>query len=429
MNKLNRTTPPQSHPIGHISYLKPVEHHLSNGVKIYAIDGGSEDVAKIDIIFNAGLWYQSQRQLALMANLMLNEGTDKHSAHQIAEEYDFYGAYLNLSIDQHYGNISVVTLNRYLKEILEITGEIITSSNFPQNRFDTLIAKRKHKFQIENEKVKTLCLKKFSQVLFGEEHPYSNNNQYEDFDQLKRDDLYSFYKTHYTPENCRIIISGKISDQTIALIEKYLGEKSWPSKEKVSAKSFKIKPLESRHYFIEKDDAVQSAIRVGRPMFNKTHPDYAGFQVLNTILGGYFGSRLMTNIREEKGYTYGIGSALVSMEQAGYFFITSEVGNEVCQPALDEVYKEIARLRNELVPPDELEVVRNYMLGELLRDFDGPFSQSGSFREVIFYGLDYSHYDSVANTIRNITSQDIQALAQKYLQKDTLFEVVAGKKV
>ena len=428
MNQPNRTTPPQAHPIGHITYLTPTEHCLSNGVKIYAINGGSEEVAKIDLIFNAGLWHQSKNQMAMLANLMINEGTTKHTAHQIAEEIDFYGAYLNLSIDQHYSHISIVTLNRYLKEILEITAEIITSSTFPQNRLDTLIAKRKHKFQIENEKVKTLCLKKFSQVLFGEEHPYSNNNKLEDFDCLSKDDLYTFYKKHYTPDNCRIIVSGKISDRTINLLEEFLGAEKWPCQKTVSAQSFDITPQNSKKYFIEKKDAIQAAIRVGKALFNKTHPDYAGFQILNTILGGYFGSRLMTNIREEKGYTYGIGSALVSLEQAGYFFISSEVGNEVYRPALNEVYKEIARLREELVPQEELEVVRNYMLGDLLRDFDGPFSQAGSFKEILFYGMDNTFYDNVANTIRTIDSKEIQRLAQKYLQEDTLIEVVAGKK-
>ena len=428
MNQLDRKTPPQAHPIGHITYLTPTEHCLSNGVKIYAIDGGSEEVAKIDLIFDAGLWYQSKNQMAMIANLMINEGTTQHSAHQIAEEFDFYGAYLNLSIDQHYGHISVVTLNRYLKEILEITGKIITSSTFPEDRLDTLIAKRKHKFQIENEKVKTLCLKKFSQVMFGEEHPYSNNNKLEDFDLLSKDDLFAFYKKHYTPDNCRIIVSGKISDRTINLLEEFLGAEKWPCQKAVSAQSFDITPHNSKEYFIEKIDAVQAAIRVGKLMFNKTHPDYAGFQVLNTILGGYFGSRLMTNIREEKGYTYGIGSALVSLEQAGYFFITSEVGNDVCHPALKEVYKEIARLRDELVPKEELDVVRNYMLGELLRDFDGPFSQAGSFNDILLYGLDNTFYDNIANTIRTITAEEIQRLAQKYLQEDSLIEVVAGKR-
>jgi predicted Zn-dependent peptidase len=180
--------------------------------------------------------------------------------------------------------------------------------------------------------------------------------------------------------------------------------------------------------YIERNNAIQSAIRVGRPMFNKTHADYAGMQVLNTILGGYFGSRLMKNIREEKGYTYGIGSAVVSMIHGGYFFIASEVGAEVCSSALEEVYKEMDILRMEPIPEEELQMVKNYMLGSFLKSIDGAFNLVDRWKGIMFYNLGYEYYDRFINTVSTISPPELMMLAQKYLTRESMNELVVGKK-
>src|SRR5690606_34435184 len=160
---------------------------------------------------------------------------------------------------------------------------------------------------------------------------------------------------------------------------------------------------EQKKHFFERDDAIQSAIRVGRLLFNKTHPDYFKFQVLNTILGGYFGSRLMANIRDEKGYTYGIGSGLTNLVRGGYLFISTEVGADVTGAALREIYHELKVLREKTVPSEELETVRNYMLGNFLRSVDGPFSLSEKFKAVWEYGLDYSYFDNYFKAVKEVT--------------------------
>ena len=181
-------------------------------------------------------------------------------------------------------------------------------------------------------------------------------------------------------------------------------------------------------HYIERDNAIQSAIRIGRPMFNKTHPDYAGMQVLNTILGGYFGSRLMKNIREDKGFTYGIGSAAVSLLNEGYFFIASEVGAEVCEEALVEVYKEMEILCREPVPDEELQMVKNYMLGSFLKSIDGAFNLADRWKGIMFYNLGYDYYNRFINTVSAISSAEVMMLAQKYLSREDMCELVVGKK-
>jgi zinc protease len=181
-------------------------------------------------------------------------------------------------------------------------------------------------------------------------------------------------------------------------------------------------------HFLEKEEALQSAIRIGRRTINRSHADFPGLQVLNTILGGYFGSRLMANIREDKGYTYGIGSASVSLKNAGYFFIASEVGAEVCSKAIDEIDKEIEILKTQPVPDDELVLVRNYMLGSLLGSLENAFSHADKFKNIFFYGLGYDYYERYIQTVKDISAERIMELANKYFNAGDFERVIVGKK-
>jgi predicted Zn-dependent peptidase len=223
------------------------------------------------------------------------------------------------------------------------------------------------------------------------------------------------------------MVSGKVTDNTLQLIEKHFG--CIPPAAQIDAGSIHHKPLtQTGKFLIEKQDALQSAIRIGKMLFNKSHSDYIGMLVLNTVFGGYFGSRLMSNIREDKGYTYGIGSAVVSFLHAGYFTISSEVGTEVTQSAIKEIYYELERIQSELISNSELTRVRNYMLGAFLRSIDGPFALADRFKAIYFYGLDYEYYDRYIETIKTITPAELRNLANKYLRKDEMIELVVGKK-
>ena len=182
------------------------------------------------------------------------------------------------------------------------------------------------------------------------------------------------------------------------------------------------------HKFVEKEGAVQNAIRIGKRLINRTNPDYPKLTVLNTILGGYFGSRLMTNIREEKGYTYGIGSGLVSLSQGGYFFITTDVGAAVYEDAVKEIYHEIVKLQEELIPENELSLVRNYLLGSFQRSIDGPFALAERFKSILLSGLGYNYFENYLTVIKNITSEELKTLAQTYLLTSEMTEVIVGKK-
>jgi len=243
---------------------------------------------------------------------------------------------------------------------------------------------------------------------------------------MTRDTILDFYRSHYHSGNCTIVVSGSLPLNIHATLNKHFGG-VWGNVVPVAKDFVPFRGTTEQKHLIRKDDAIQSAIRIGRVLFNKTHPDYFKFQVLNTVLGGYFGSRLMANIREDKGYTYGIGSGLSSLVHGGYFFISTEVGADVSKDALKEIYKEIGLLREELVGAEELETVRNYILGQFLRSVDGPFALADKFKAVWEFGLGYDYFDRYFEAVKTITAKEIRDMANQYLQEKDLIECVAGK--
>ncbi len=424
---LNRTIHPEVNPIEHIDYVKAEKHLLSNQIPVYFVNAGSQDIVKIDFIFEAGTWFHSGNLISSTCNSMLEEGSKNFTASEIAERFDFYGAYLQLVSDQNYGFVDIVSLGKHLPAILEVAEDIIKRSVFPEHELEVLIAKNKQKFLLENEKVRTICQKKFTQVMFGAGHPYAMNNKLEDYDTISRDILIQFYRRFYHSRNCRIIVSGKVDETVLTLLDRYFGGNDWQH-EVVPALQFDIQSDKQKYHHVEKVNGIQSAIRIGKFWVPKSHPDYHALSVLVTILGGYFGSRLMTNIREEKGYTYGIGSYVLNLKHASYLVISTEVGNEYIEPTLHEIAVEMRRLQTELISENELETVRSYLLGEFLRDFDGPFALAGSFKAINDFDLDYSFYDNYLRVLRSITSTELMYLAQQYLNPEDFHTVIAGSK-
>ncbi|MFH1004157.1 MAG: pitrilysin family protein [Bacteroidota bacterium] len=422
---IDRKNNPQINEIQKAEITRVSETRLKNNIPVYYINAGTQDLVKIELLFPAGIWQQPAPLIASTVSAMLQEGTSKHNAKEIAEEMDYFGAFLETQITHDFSSVAICSLNKHLEKVLPFVEEIISDSLFPQNEWDVYLQNKKQQLVINYKKVNFVAQKEFAKFLFGNNHPYGHSITEDDFDKLDKNVSYDFYKKHYSALDCKIIVSGKVNDNTLKLVEKHFGGLKDGT---LNRNSFRIKKNnDADKFLIYKDDAVQSAIRIGKMLFTKTHPDYLGMQVLNTIFGGYFGSRLMANIREDKGYTYGIGSAIVSFSNAGYFTITTEVGTKVTENAIEEIYFELNKIQNKLVPDTELQLVRNYMLGTFLRSIDGPFALANCFKGILFHGLNYDYYDRYIETIKTITPKQLQELANKYLKKDEMIELVAGR--
>jgi len=425
---IDRALQPEIKEIGKIDIRQAKKFTLDNGIPVYSINAGFQELVKIEFIFHNKSFDVNRPLLNSATNRMLSEGTSKYTGQQLADHIDYYGSFYETDENFDFTSVILFSLNKYVESTLPFIGEIIHDPVFPLRELDIYKRNSRQRLTVENEKVSSMARRKFNEVIFGNAHPYGYFTQTDDYDKLQQEQLKAHFHEKYSPANCTIIISGLIKDNLVGILNnlfgKNLNEKSLP----VSSSQNLFQTSVTKKHFFEKDGAVQSAIRIGKPFFNRTHPDYPGMAVLNTILGGYFGSRLMSNIREDKGYTYGIGSAIVSMKQEGYFFISTEVGADVTNAAIEEVYKEIEILKDEPVESEELEMARNYMLGTFLKGMDGAFQLAERFKSVYLNGLDYSYYDRYVQKVRTIQPDELKELARKYFDINGFFEVVVGRK-
>lgn len=424
--KLNRKIQPAFQQIEAINLIEPQKILLDNSVPVYSINAGTQDVLKIDVSFDAGMWYQKKPLIASTVNEMLTEGTKKLSSREISEKLDYYGAFIQSEPSKDSACISLYTLKKYLPDTIAIFTDVIKNPIFPEQELKTFMGKRKQSFQVEMEKVSNLARRQFNKQLFGLSHPYGKSPEFEDHDKVLQSDLVEFHRQFFHSNTCRIIVAGKIDDGSLGFVNQYFGDKKWTGEHNSSQNGYNLPDVKSGYEFIKKENATQSAIRIGNLTITKLHPDYPKLEVVNTILGGYFGSRLMKTIREEKGYTYGIGSYLVSLKHAGFFVIATEVGKEVTSDALKDILGEIKKLRTEGISQDELTVARNSMLGDMMRSFDGPFEQAQSYKSIIELGVGNDFFDRTLHAIKTITTNEIQELANKYLNEKSMIQTVVG---
>ena len=396
---------------------------LANGSALYTLASDDFEVLRVTFVFRAGSAMQRVPFSASAAANMLAEGTRDMTAHQIAERLDYYGSYYDVNIDRDYAYISFCMLSKFFDETLAVAEQILLHPVFPEEELRTYCAKRKQRLAVERTKVDTQAREAFARALFGPSHPYGISADEAQYDKLTRGDVAAFYESHYTADNGFTICSGRIGDHELKAVAELAGR--IPRGAAEAPPAFPA-PETTHTAFVEYPGAVQSSLRIGRLLFPRTHPDFLGMQVVATALGGYFGSRLMQNLREEHGYTYGVVSAMVNFEREGYFAIAAQVGADVTQEALREIYAEIERLGAEPMPEAELELVKNMMTGEMMRILDGPFGIADVTIENILCGCDNTVIGSNIRRIREMTPAGVQQLARKYLRREDLVTVVAG---
>jgi len=427
MTLIDRKIAPKFNSISSVEFISPEKKSLDNGVNVHLISGGSQEILKIDFIFDAGVWFQKKPLIAKATNSLIKEGTKNHTASEIAEGIDQYGAFIQTESDFDKAHITIYTLSKHLNNVLPFVKEVLLYPQFDNNEFVTYQRNAIERFKINQEKVSFLARNEFMKQLFGLGNPYGKIASLKDFEGLSLSHIKNHYSSFYGLNNCEIIVSGKITDNTFKAINHFFGAAEIPSSVSTTNDTAITTSNSTEKVFIEKPDALQSAIRIGKIMPNKTHTDYFKLQILNTVLGGYFGSRLMKNIREDKGYTYGIGSGILSLQNGGYFYISTEVGSNVTQKALDEIYKEIQLIQSELIGNDELNLVKNYLLGSLLKSSDGPFKMGALFENVHFYGFDFDFYNQYIEAIKNTSADELKEIANQYLNIDSLSEIIVGK--
>ena len=426
MNILQRIQP-HAFPVEKVVIPDAISLRLNNGVPVYLIDAGTEDIMRLEFTFKAGQVNEYLPLLASTTNRMLSEGSQNYSSEELNRILDFHGAFLNLSAEKDRAGIVIFFLSKHIDKVLELSREILFRPVFSEPELNSLMKKRLRWYQVNREKVQNLAIDQFFESVFGRHHPYGHQLSESDFENINPTILKDFHAKYYTPDNMAVIISGKLHEKTFELLNYYFGDIKTQNIYTEESGNI-LKGEKKRKVHIDKPGSVQSAIRIGSTTINKRHPDYPGLKILDSVLGGYFGSRLMKNIREEKGYTYGISSAVSSLDLTGYKVISTDVGTNNCQKTLAEIYKEIHLLQSTPVEKEELTIVRNYMSGEMLRMFDGPFALAESFKSAWEFGLDNNYYFRLAEKIKTIDPDEITELAKTYYNIDDLYQVTVGEK-
>ncbi len=424
---LDRTiAPPIKDAVEFTLNLKPyTKYILDNGVEVYAIDAGSQEVLQLEMVFYAGNSYETANIIASATNQLLKNGTSTKSAFEINEAFEYYGAYCNRSCFNETAIVSLHTLSRHLPELLPVIKEMITDSVFPENELKIFKQNSKQKLSVNLKKCDFVANRLIDAYLYGEQHPYGKYTNAADYDALTTEQLKEHFDKYYVNGNCIIFVAGKLPADLLEQLNKQFGSLNLKPASGQQPTVHNLNPSKEKKYRIQNDaKGVQGAIRIATHFPNRHHPDFTKMMVLNTVFGGYFGSRLMSNIREDKGYTYGIHSFVQNHLQDSALVISTEAGKDVCEAAVTEIYKEMRILKEELIDNEELLLVRNYLIGIILGDLDGPFHIISRWKNIILNNLDEQYFYNSVDTIKNISAEELKQLANKYFVEDKFYELV-----
>lgn len=404
---------------------------FSNEVKLHCFQDKDSEIIRLEFLFlNAGSVNQEKFFSSAAASSLITEGCGELSAIEVADKLDYYAAYVERVSERDSTSLVFYFLKKYQQNLLPLIEKIIKQANYNEKEFEVYISKQKQNFEINAQKTSMIAYKEFYRTIFPENHALSLFGEKEDFDKLSTADVKAFYRQFYTSNQSQIILSGNYDEGFVREIERFFGTETW-GKDKKNA--------ELTNYFIEKNyankdfektinkkGASQASIRMGCVSLPHSHQDFLPFSIVVCLLGGYFGSRLMMNIREDKGYTYGISANLSSYRYASVLSIASDVKADKAQATIDEVEKEISILQNDLVPLSELSQVKNYLIGECIRNLDGAFDKSDKYSFLTKINCQKDYYKNFIDTIKSITPTQIRDLSQKYLDLNYISKIKVG---
>jgi predicted Zn-dependent peptidase len=428
MTTLDRRTPPLVHDAIEFEYnLPPINREkLRNGLPLYWLRAGVQDVVEIDWIFPAGVWHEPKPAVAHATAGLLKNGTTHRPAHEVHEVFESRGASLKVSAGDDWSSVTLYCLTKHLPDLLPVVREVIEEAAFPEDEVRLHKQNAIQRLMVSLRECEFVANQRIDALLFGEAHPYGRYSRREKIEAITREDLVQFHRDRYDLGRVQVFAGGAIGTKEVKLLDEVFGGAALKAQENGEEETTFSAPAPSdRVQRITNDPAgVQGAIRIGRLFPNRYHPDFAPMVVLNTLMGGYFGSRLMSNIREDKGYTYGIYSSLQPLIHGGSLIIHTEAGRDVCEAAVTEVWKELDLLKQEPADEDELLLVKNYLLGGLLGDLDGPFQLLSRWRSLILNGFEAERFDENIRMYKSITADALQKLAQRYYNREDFYEIV-----
>jgi zinc protease len=421
---LNRLVAPPTRPLGRVDLPTAQVSQLPNGARLHVMAHSAQPVVRLQVLLPAGRWYDAAPGTSLLTARALLEGTTTRSARQIAEEVAFYGASLECEQGFDRATLTLYCLARHLEQLLPLVQDVLLNATFPEPEIEQLKTRTIQNIRVERQKTSYLAAERFSQNLYGAQHPYGVVFAEARFQQLTATDVRKYYQQAYALSQSEIFLCGDVNAAQIADVAARLSASEQSQLSVLPPVSAPATGVTTD--YVQVPDSLQASLRLGRLWPDATHPDTHGLQVLVKVLGGYFGSRLMKNIREDKGLTYGIYASISHREHASSCVIGSDVNAANARLAIGEIQKELRILQETMVLEAELDTVRNYILGKFLNELGTIFEQADKYRNLVVLGLPSDFHQSFLSEVESITPERLLQLAQTYLTPELFTEVVAG---
>lgn len=422
MMSLDRSIPPPFQKNLDFKLLEPERGKLSSGAHLLFISGGQQNVIRLELVFSSGKWYETKPGASYFTGNMLNKGTRTKTSFQIAEGFDLYGAHVEIHVNNDTISISLYTLTKYIEPTLDLLLEMLTEPAFNERELEQLKLIYLQNLKINQEKTAYMASVLFREALFGESHPYGKEPGEKEVEAISSADLTEHHKAH--DGDFFVIVAGKVDEPQKKIIAAKLEALSYQPHVPSNGLSFP-EPMPGR-LVKEKPGALQSSLRVGKYMVNRMHPHYFKLVFLHHLLGGFFGSRLMKNIREEKGLTYGIHASLQTLQHAAYCTIATDVNKDQVDVAFNEISNEIARLSSEPVPVDELELAKNHFIGSLQSEITTPFAHADKWKTILLFQLPEQYYPNLVYEIANLRADELMSCAATHMKVEAYTQVAAG---
>jgi len=418
-----RAHPPKIHPLdSQVNFDWPSNIYSKSHFPLYVLANDNFPIINLTVLTEAGGWYASQPGVDYLTTRMLLEGTKAKTSTQVTAYIAHYGAQITAYSKADYCRIELFCLSQHFSVMLALLKEILQTPSFLTKNLQQVQKLKCQSLKIEQEKNSCMLHKYFKEAMLEAYHPYGYNLTEQAINAVTAEDLKQYHSQVFFT-GLQVLCSGKVTKEDIVKICSEFEVLKIPT---LAKPSYDFKPKKPLKQHIPRPDSLQTAIGIGKLLFPKNHPDYWKMYITTELLGGYFGSRLMRNIREEKGYTYHIYATLIPLRETTYFFIATEAIKKYTQQVCSEIYKEITRLQTQPVEWPELDNLKNYMIGHFLNQINDPFSIMQHFEAAHLHGLEQTFYRHFFTTLRQLTPEDIQQMAQKYMALDSLTEICVG---
>ncbi|HXW06008.1 MAG TPA: pitrilysin family protein [Vicinamibacterales bacterium] len=430
--KPDRSSPPRLAPPPPLTLPAVQKHRLSNGLQVWIVEQHEVPMVQINLIVRAGSAVDPAGKygIAAMTASMLDEGAGGRSALELADAVEFLGADLSTTSTFDYSAVRLSTPVTKLSEALPLMADVVMRPTFSPGELERLRKERLTRLLQARDDPAAIMDLAFPRLVFGRTHRYgtADGGGEAEVRAMTPDDVRAFHAAYYRPEHATLLVVGDITASGIMpLLEQTFGAWKPPS-----AGGAKVTPLpaaaqlrERRLYIIDKPGAAQSQIRIGWVGVPRSTPDYPTLQVLNTILGGSFTSRLNTNLRETHGYAYGAFSVFEERISPGTFSARAGVQTDKTAEAVREFFNEFGRIR-EPIPGDELDKAKNYVaLG-----FPAEFETTGDFarklEEQVVHDLPEGYFGEYMRAITTVTGPGVERAAAQHIQPERFAVVIVG---